>query len=369
MERPLFKPVGTPLLELDTPALVVDVTALEHNLATAHNFFRHGAVKLRPHVSAHRCPVIAHKQLAAGAATSGISVTTLGEAEVFAAHGVPDIFVETAVVTPAKLRRLCALALQARPVVAVDHADNVVALADAARSQRLTLRVMVTVRCQAQERGVAPGNNALELARLVSQTAHLDFAGLTTAAVQPLTHHTPDITVAARQWLEPLLTTCTRLEQAGLAVPTVSVNDAAPYEILANIAGVTEIRSGAYALMDASHAWLLPALQPAACILTTVTSRPEPDIAITDAGQKALSNDRGFPLVQGVAGAEVSGLSAEHGRIRLTANATPGVQVGDKLQLTPQDIGVTCNLYDFIHAVRQNTLVAVWPVAARGYFR
>ena len=369
MERPLFKPVGTPLLQLDTPALVVDVAVLEHNLATAHNFFHNGAVKLRPHVSAHRCPVIAHKQLAAGGTIGGISVTTLGEAEVFAVHGVHEIFVETAVVTTAKLRRLCALALQARPIVTADHADNVLALAAAAKSQHLTLRVMVDVRCQAQGRGVAPGKNALELARLVSQTAHLAFAGLTTTAVQPLTHSTPDITTAARQWLEPLLTTRTLLEQAGLAVPTVSVNDAAPYEILASIAGVTEIRAGAYALMDASHAWLLAPLQPAAHVLTTVTSRPEPDIAIADAGQKAVSNDRGLPLVKDIAGAEVNGLSAEHGRIRLTANAAPGVQVGDKLQLTPQDIGVTCNLYDFIHAVRQDTLVAVWPVAARGYFR
>ena len=104
MERPLFKPVGTPLLQLDTPALVVNVAALEHNLTTAHNFFRSGAVKLRPYVSAHRCPVIAHKQLAASGTTGGISVTTLGEAEVFAAHGVHEIFVETAVVTAAKLR-------------------------------------------------------------------------------------------------------------------------------------------------------------------------------------------------------------------------------------------------------------------------
>jgi D-serine deaminase-like pyridoxal phosphate-dependent protein len=112
-----------------------------------------------------------------------------------------------------------------------------------------------------------------------------------------------------------------------------------------------------------------PQLRPAAHVLTTVTSRPESDIAITDAGQKAVSNDRGFPLVQGLAGAEVCGLSAEHGRLRLAANTASTVHVGDKLLLTPQDIGVTCNLYDFIHAVHHDSLVAMWPVAARGYFR
>jgi D-serine deaminase-like pyridoxal phosphate-dependent protein len=56
-------------------------------------------------------------------------------------------------------------------------------------------------------------------------------------------------------------------------------------------------------------------------------------------------------------------------RLRLSADTASTVQVGDKLQLTPQDIGVTCNLYDFMHAVHHDSLVAVWPVAARGYFR
>jgi D-serine deaminase-like pyridoxal phosphate-dependent protein len=277
--------------------------------------------------------------------------------------------VETPVVTTAKLRRLCALALQAAPIVAIDHADNVQALAAAARSQHLTLRVMVAVRCQTQTRGVAPGTPALELARLLCQTDHLDCAGLTTTADQPVTAHTRDMTAAAQQWLTPLLATRTLMEQAGLPVPAVSVNDAVPHEILAGIAGISDIRAGAYALMDASHMRLLPQLQPAAHILTTVTSRPEPDSIITDAGQKAVSNDRGFPVVQNIAGAEVHNLSAEHGRLRLATGTAPAVQVGDKLRLIPQDIGVSSNLYDFIHAVRHDTLVAVWPVAARGYYR
>jgi diaminopimelate decarboxylase len=91
MERPLFKPVGTPVLRLDTPALVVDVAVLEHNIDTVHAVFRQQPARLRPHVSAHRCPVIAHAQLAAGGTVGGIGVTTLGEAEVFNAHGFRDI--------------------------------------------------------------------------------------------------------------------------------------------------------------------------------------------------------------------------------------------------------------------------------------
>ena len=92
MERPIFKPVGTPVAQLDTPALVVDLACVEHNLTTFHGFFRDTAAKIRPHVTTHRCPALAHKQLAAGNTVGGICVSTVGEAEVFADQGFSDIF-------------------------------------------------------------------------------------------------------------------------------------------------------------------------------------------------------------------------------------------------------------------------------------
>ena len=110
MERPIFKPLGTPVEELDTPALVVDSDLLEQNLSTVHTFFQRSDAKLRPLVSAHCCPALAHKQLAAGGTGGGIAVTTLGQAEVFVTHGFHDVLIANVFITPAKLRRLCALA-------------------------------------------------------------------------------------------------------------------------------------------------------------------------------------------------------------------------------------------------------------------
>ena len=68
MERPIFKPIGTPTEQLDTPSLIVDVDALDHNIATVASFFENSAAKLRPHVEAHRTPAIAHKQPGSGRA-------------------------------------------------------------------------------------------------------------------------------------------------------------------------------------------------------------------------------------------------------------------------------------------------------------
>jgi D-serine deaminase-like pyridoxal phosphate-dependent protein len=100
-----------------------------------------------------------------------------------------------------------------------------------------------------------------------------------------------------------------------------------------------------------------------------VTSRPEPGTAIVDAGQKAIGLDTGLPVAQDIPGVTAIELSAEHGRLRLQEESDSKLAPGDKLWLTPWDIGTCVNLYDYIHAVRDGTLEVVWDVAARGRYR
>ena len=114
MERPVFQPVGTPVNELDTPALVVDLDLMEQNIRTYQGYFQGTNVRVRPVVTSHLCPQIARRQLAAGATAGGVAVTTVGESEVFANAGFDDILLSNQVVTVSKIRRLCALAAQAR---------------------------------------------------------------------------------------------------------------------------------------------------------------------------------------------------------------------------------------------------------------
>jgi D-serine deaminase-like pyridoxal phosphate-dependent protein len=135
------------------------------------------------------------------------------------------------------------------------------------------------------------------------------------------------------------------------------------------MSGVTEVLAGTYALLDARYASYRPQFRPAARVLTTVTSLPEPGTIITDAGQKAVSVDRGLPEVQGLPQATVSALSAEHCRLRLDDIPARPLALGDQLWLTPRDIGTCMNLYDYIYAVRDDRLEALWRVAARGQYR
>jgi D-serine deaminase-like pyridoxal phosphate-dependent protein len=135
------------------------------------------------------------------------------------------------------------------------------------------------------------------------------------------------------------------------------------------MAGVTEVLAGTYALMDQRYAQSRPQFTPAAKVMATVTSRPEPGTAIVDAGQKAVGIDTGLPVAQDVLGVTAMALSAEHGRLRWQDEGDSQIALADKLWLTPWDIGTCVNLYDYIHAVRDGKLEVVWDVAARGRYR
>ena len=123
-----------------------------------------------------------------------------------------------------------------------------------------------------------------------------------------------------------------------------------------------------YALLDVQSAPALPNSRPAARVLTTVTSRPEPSSGITDTGQKAMGIDQGLPTVDDMPDVDIVALSAEHCRMRLGDRAQT-LRPGDKLWLTPYDIGTCTNLFDSLYGMRDGVLDRIWPIAARGRYR
>ena len=110
--------VGSTIDEIDTPALIVDLDAFEHNLHKLAGFSRSAGVRLRPHAKTHKCPTIALKQVAAGAV--GQCCQKVGEAEALVRGGVRDVMVSNEVVGLPKLRRLATLAPQPRSRRALD---------------------------------------------------------------------------------------------------------------------------------------------------------------------------------------------------------------------------------------------------------
>ena len=111
------------LEDIPTPALVVDVPALDRNIARMARFFAEGECRLRPHVKAHKTPEIAKYLISHGAV--GTCAAKLSEAEVFAAHGVRGILITTAVIGRHKIERAVRLAAKAPDTIfSVDNAQN-----------------------------------------------------------------------------------------------------------------------------------------------------------------------------------------------------------------------------------------------------
>src|SRR2546421_12208102 len=168
--------IGIALDEVDTPALVLDLDALERNLLRMADAVRGSGVRLRPHAKSHKCAQIARAQIAAGAI--GVCCQKVSEAEALVAGGVADVLVTNEIVGPQKIARLARLVREAKVAVLADDAGNVADLDAAARAEGVRLDVLVEVNVGADRCGIAPGGPAVALARAIAACGSLRFAGL-----------------------------------------------------------------------------------------------------------------------------------------------------------------------------------------------
>jgi len=151
--------IGIALDEVDTPALVLDMDALERNLLRMADAVKGSGVRLRPHAKSHKCAEIARRQIAAGAV--GVCCQKVSEAEALAQGGVADVLVTNEIVGKQKLARLARLVREAKVGVLADDAANVADLDAAARAEGVRLDVLVEVNVGADRCGIEPGEPAL----------------------------------------------------------------------------------------------------------------------------------------------------------------------------------------------------------------
>jgi len=357
----ISRPVS--VADIPTPALVVDVPAMERNIRRLAGFFAAGPCRLRPHFKAHKTPEIARRQLAAGSC-SGLTCATVGEAEV-AADFCDDILIANQVLGPDKAARVAALAERIDIKVAIDSPAGLKEIGAAARRAGVTVGVLIEVnigfRC-----GVAPGEEALALARRAAGTKGVALRGLMGYEGHVVgLEDRGEREAGARKALERLLSTVPLLRQAGLPCEIVSAGGTGTYDITGRLEGVTEVQAGSYVLMDTAYSKLDLPFELALSVLGTVLSRPRPTLAVADCGHKSCTEDHGFPAVKGVEGASVLFLADEHALIGIPAESD--VRPGGRVELWPSHIDPTINLHDRIYAVEGESVIDIWPVAARGY--
>lgn len=352
--------------DLDTPALCLDLDAMESNIrAVVAACERHG-VQWRPHSKCHKSVAIARKLVDAGAI--GMTCAKLGEAEVMGAGGISDLLVANLVVGPQKVWRLVELRRIADPIVCVDHPQQADPLSQAMSDAGLTLRVLIEVDIGLKRVGVLPGDPALELARHVAACPGLHLAGVMGYEGHLLLIDDP-AEKAARigAALDQLVGTAELLRKNGLPCEIVSCGGTGSLQYCVAQPGITEIQAGGAIFMDEFYRRKCQVndLQFALTVLTTVVSRPAPDRAIIDAGRKTLNMELVMPRVRDREGVEVVSLSAEHGTLRLPPEHQD-LAIGDRLELIPGYGDLTTVLHDAFHVFRGEALEAIWPLDARG---
>jgi D-serine deaminase-like pyridoxal phosphate-dependent protein len=358
--------VGMPVDALDTPALLVDIEAMDRNIAHIAATMRQHGVAWRPHAKGHKTTAIAHRQIAAGAI--GVTCAKVSEAEVYAASGIRDILIANQVVGPIKTRRLAALIASTGGdvIVAVDSPANVRELDDAAAAFGVRPRVVVEVDSGMKRCGVAPGAPTVELARFVAASPHLRFAGVMAwegHTVSMADHATRREEIARA--IGRLTETADAVRAAGLPVEIVSCGGSGTYLHAAPQPGITEVQAGGATMGDGFYRDLEAQVEPALTLLTTVTSRPTEDRIILDAGRRAIDPSQKAPVLRGIDGVKAIRFSAEHGVVTLDG-PTEWPRVGDRLELEVNYTDQAVHLHELLFGIRDGVVAAVWPVSCRG---
>jgi len=357
--------------EIDTPALVIDLDAFEHNLDTMAGFVAGSSAKLRAHAKTHKSPVIALLQMARGAV--GQCVQKVAEAEALAWGGVPDILVSNEVVGAAKLSRLVALSRIARVAVCADDSLHVAQAEAAAEAAGVRLSVLVEIDAGGGRCGVAPGPEAVALAQRIARSKHLIFGGIQAYHGGAQHLRTPaERATAIAGAADGARRTVEQLRQVGLACPIAGGAGTGTFFLEAASGVFTELQAGSYCFMDADYARNLDEsgrpvsiFRQSLFVLATVMSAARPGVAVLDAGLKALSVDSGLPLVWGREDIVYTSASDEHGKLEFSSD-TAAPKLGEKLRLVPGHCDPTVDRYDWYVGVRAGRVECLWPIAARG---
>lgn len=358
---------------LTTPALLIDLDALECNIQAMAAYCRDHGIALRPHAKTHKSVRIARMQVAAGAL--GVCAATLGEAEILAGAGIPGVLITSPTVGDARIERLIALNAKADGLMAAaDNIENVDVLSRAAGAAGKPLDVFVEIDIGGNRTGARGARAAIAVARQVARSNSLDFAGIHAYAghVQHIADYA-ERKAEADRCAAALAEFTELLEAEDLLPPNVSGAGTGSHEIDSRRGNYTEMQCGSYIFTDvqydacplreaASHPF-----EAALFVQSTVISSNGDGLAITDGGTKRFHDDGTPPAI--VAGAPPGSRYVfkgdEHGAIVLPDGITD-LPLGTVVECLTPHCDPAVNLHDVYHTVRGDTLVDIWPVDARG---
>lgn len=358
--------------KLQTPALVVDLDVLERNIAKMAAHAKTHGISLRPHAKTHKCVEIAKRQIAAGAL--GQCCAKLGEAEALAEGGIDSILLTSPVVTEGGIARLMALnARMTNLMVVCDNQAIAAKLDAAAKASGKTMKVFVDMDPGISRTGIRP-EGAVALAQFVVAADGLKLAGLQCYAGQAQHMESPNerrsTSLGVMKEFGGLRDA---LKAEGITPPIFSGGGTGTFDIDVDAKVLTELQVGSYVFMDRQYneVWEKPGdrtpFETSLFVHTTVISANREGLATTDAGLKAFATDDGVPRIAAGApeGATYFFFGDEQGGVIFPREGKK-LTHGDQIACVVPHCDPTVNLYDCYHAVRGDTLEAIWHVDARG---
>lgn len=351
--------IGCKRDDLVTPALILDVEVVRKNLEFMSERMKKAPSKLRAHIKVHKSPDIARMQIDAGAI--GIGTATLWEAIVMARSGIQDVFVINELIGQEKVLAAALLAREVSLKVAVDDPVNVKELSKAAQRAESVIGCMIEVDTGMHRCGVTSPEEALELARQITELPGVRLDGLTGYEG----HCSLEFDKVKREAMEQqamgyLVGVADLLKKNNLPCPIVSAAGTGTWELTANYPGITEIQPGSYATMDNYHARLEPRFKQTTTVLATVISRKSTRL-VTDTGAKtvgadlAVLRDYNYPIFR---------YDEEHGIF--TVDPSCPLKVGDKVELYIGYTPFAVNFFDVYHVVENDKVMDIWPIIPRG---
>lgn len=359
--------------DLNTPVLVLDADALDRNIAAMAELVAARGVGLRPHAKTHKSVDIAKRQLAAGAA--GVCCAKIGEAEVLAGGGVTGILITSPVAAPQAIERLAALANSAEGLMAV--VDHPAVATRIAATLETNLDVIIDIDPGIARTGVASPEAAVALAEAIAALPKLHYRGVQYyCGSQQHIESFAERRAVIEERTAYLQSVIAALTEAGHKPEIVTGSGTGTHRIDLDLGVFTELQAGSYVFMDKQYGdcdltgdGSIP-FETSLGVDTRVVSANHSGLVTIDAGIKSLSTDGGVAVVRRGApeAAFFAFMGDEH-----AALIAPGIgnalAPGDPVTLTVPHCDPTVNLYDHYHVVEGETLVAIWPVSARGRAR
>lgn len=355
--------------ELDTPSLLIDLDQMEENLQAMQDLADSAKVKLRPHTKTHKTAEIAHLQIEYGA--QGITVAKVSEAEAMVNAGVLDIFIATEVIGKQKLERIGLIAKKAKIRLAVDSILQVEQIA-ASFGAQVPLELMIEIDTGQGRCGVGSAEAISLIAEITEKYPWIKLCGIFTH--EGHTYNATDkdemkrIAIKAQQ---DVIELGNKIKEKWGIDCEISIGCTLAQLTGEILSGITEIRPGTYVFYDVGHAHFLGGINfCAASVLATITSKGKGKV-VADAGAKSMTIDQrssgvlkteGFGKIKGYPELLIKKLSDEHAVIA----SKDALHIGDRIEIIPNHICPTVNLYDNAYGVRKGIVERKFKISARG---